>query len=103
MSIKDRISEKMVELDLNPTSLSQRAGLNKTYVRDLLANDDPNPRIKHLSSLAEALGVTLSWLHIGDKVEDFWAYKLDRIGKERVKGVLEFEREQTQKRNKSDQ
>jgi phage repressor protein C with HTH and peptisase S24 domain len=43
-------------LGFNPKSLSRAAGLNETYVRDILAGKSLNPKSEHLAKLAKALG-----------------------------------------------
>ena len=67
MDIKQRIETRMKEMGFNPTQLSKLAGLNQTYVRDLLAAGDPNPRVKHLSALAETLDVSVHYLVTGER------------------------------------
>lgn len=73
-----RIAARMEELGLNAKQLSLTAGLNETYVRDLLKAENPNPRFYHLKALANRLGVTVNWLDTGlegAEVVDIW----DRI------------------------
>ena len=83
-SMGKRILQKMDELDLNAKQLSLKAGLNETYVRDLLKADKPNPRLQHLKSLANELGVTVEWLDSGDnedsgaEIVSMWKHKLNR-------------------------
>ena len=82
-----RISERMTELGLNAKQLSLAAGLNETYVRDLLKTEKPNPRFYHLKALAGQLGVSMHWLDTGEEVEpeskpkaevvDIWSRILD--------------------------
>lgn len=60
-----RVYMRMVELGMNMKQLSIEAGLNETYVRDLLKDEDPNPRLKHLRALATALKVSLEWIENG--------------------------------------
>jgi transcriptional regulator with XRE-family HTH domain len=48
----------MAESGLNPRSLSLRAGLNATAVRDMLEGRSRFPRYDTVQSLADALGVT---------------------------------------------
>lgn len=84
MGIKERITQRMTELGLKPATVSSRAGLSATYIRDLLRHPDPNPRMQHLTALAEVLEVSAAWLMSGgDKVEpaeiiDIWDSIPDR-------------------------
>ena len=43
---------------LNPKSLSLAAGVNETYVRDILKGKSVNPRMEQLGKLAAKLGCT---------------------------------------------
>lgn len=49
------VSMRMAAKGLGPKALSLRAGLNETYVRDLLKGRSRNPRQAHLQKLANAL------------------------------------------------
>ncbi len=64
-----RIEMRMLELELNAKQLSLAAGLNETYVRDLLKTEKPNPRYFHLKALAEQLQVSVHWIDTGEDVE----------------------------------
>lgn len=91
MTIQDRIRQKMEELGLNPTALSKAAGLNQTYVRDLLESDDPNPRLRHLQALASVLGVKIEWLIEGadqNKIADIWS-RIPQRDREAAQRMLE--------------
>lgn len=85
-----RIIQKMEELGFNAKQLSLLAGLNETYVRDLLKADAPNPRLQHVKALARQLKVSVEWLDSGETVEggaeiiDLWSHKLDREDRERL-------------------
>ena len=71
----ERIFLKMEELGLNAKQLSLSAGLNETYVRDLLNSEDPNPRLRHVTALAKELGVSVAWLDTGSdgaEIVDIW-------------------------------
>lgn len=77
----ERIIKKMDELGLNAKQLSLTAGLNETYVRDLLRAENPNPRYFHLRALATTLAVSTHWLATGDgedNVIDFWDRRFDK-------------------------
>lgn len=49
----------MLALGLNPKSLSKKAGLNDTAVRDIIEGRSKNPRHDTLAKIARALGCTL--------------------------------------------
>jgi hypothetical protein len=57
-SFKSRLEFYMLKNGLNPTSLSKKARLNVTAVRDILQhNGTPNPRIDTFVKLCRALDV----------------------------------------------
>jgi len=57
-SFKERLKFYMIWAGLNPTSLSRKARLNVTSVRDILEHrGTPNPRIDTFIKLCHALGV----------------------------------------------
>jgi len=58
--VKDEIERRMKLLKLNPASLSQKAGLNRWYVRDLLEGKTRDPSAKSLAKLAFALGCSVA-------------------------------------------
>lgn len=59
------VTRRMKALGLNPKSLSKKAGLNQTFVRDLSKGKSRNPRADSLDKLATALGCTVSDLTNG--------------------------------------
>ena len=80
----ERILLKMKELDYNAKRLSIEAGLNETYVRDLLKADNPNPRFQHLQALADKLQVSVEWLGSGREsaeIVGIWDRIMDRQDK----------------------
>src|SRR4051812_32413333 len=57
-NFKSRLKFYMNRAGLNPTSLSKRARLNMTAVRDILEHEGmPNPRIDTFIKLCKALGI----------------------------------------------
>lgn len=62
-----RILARMNELGVNAKEVSLAAGLNETYVRDLLKAKEPNPRLQHIKALATELDTTIGWLDGDDK------------------------------------
>jgi len=49
------VERRMKALGLSPKSLSKKAGLNETFVRDLLEGRSRNPRADSLQKLARGL------------------------------------------------
>ncbi len=54
-----QIERRMTALKLNPKSLSQKAKLNDTAVRDIIEGRSKNPRHDTLQKIAKALGCTV--------------------------------------------
>lgn len=50
---------------LNQKELARRAGLNETYVRDLLEGRSQDPKLSKITAVASALGKDLAWLVSG--------------------------------------
>lgn len=93
MTIKDRIRERMEALDLNAKQLSVEAGLNATYVREIMRTDDPNPRLQHITAVAKRLGVSVAWLHTGVEpsvVMTFGGRRLSQKQAEQLEDYVEF-------------
>lgn len=64
--VAKQIERRMTALKLNPKSLSQKAKLNDTAVRDILEGRSKNPRHDTLQKIAKALGCSLGDL-TGDR------------------------------------
>lgn len=62
-----RVADLMAARGTNQKHLAQMAGLNETYVRDVLTGRSKNPRHQHLAKLAEALGTTIDQLVSDDE------------------------------------
>jgi len=73
MSVGDRIEKRLIVLGLKRAEASKKAGLNATYIRDLVEGRVRNPRSEHLARLAEVLETTLEWLAEGRGPEDHTA------------------------------
>ena len=58
--IARNVRQRMAAKGIGPKALSLKAGLNETYVRDLLKGRSRNPRQGHLRSLALALDCRVS-------------------------------------------
>jgi phage repressor protein C with HTH and peptisase S24 domain len=56
------VERRMKALGLNPKRLSKKAGLNETFMRDLLQGRSRNPRHDTLQKLAEALDCSVGEL-----------------------------------------
>jgi len=55
-TLGEEVHRRMGELGLNAKRLSLAAGLNETYVRDIMRGRTRNPRTDSLGKLARALG-----------------------------------------------
>jgi len=74
-SFKERLLFYMRKRHLNPTSLSRKAMLNMTAVRDILAHEKtPNPRIDTFIKLCHALGISPH--HLSPDFEKFYSSPL---------------------------
>lgn len=58
--VAKQIERRMKALNLNPKSLSQKASLNDTAVRDIIEGRSKNPRHDTLQKIAKALGCTVA-------------------------------------------
>ena len=81
-TFKKRLEFYMIKKGFNPTSLSRKARLNVTAVRDILKHSgNPNPRIDTFAKLCHALGV--SPYHLSPDFEKLYSarqrYLLDEI------------------------
>ncbi len=65
MDFRDRIRQRLEELDKKVTPTSLEAGLSATYLRKLLKNTDQSPSIEALEAIAKALETTTEWLLYG--------------------------------------
>jgi transcriptional regulator with XRE-family HTH domain len=62
MKIADEIRRRMRLLGLSAERLSLAAGLNKTYVRDIVTGRSGSPRLDNLAKVAAALSCSLDEL-----------------------------------------
>lgn len=81
---KTRLEFYMRKKGFNPTSLSRKAQLSATAVRDILEHEGvPNPRIDTFAKLCHALGV--STYHLSPDFEKLYSPRqrrlLDKIDK----------------------
>lgn len=63
--IVERIQARMAELNTNASTVSLKAGLGKTAVRDIVAGKSKKPTTDTMARIARALDCTLSYL-VGD-------------------------------------
>lgn len=64
-TILDRINARMAELEMNPTEVSVKAGLNPGYLRDVLRKNS-NPTTAKVARIAEVLGLSTAYLVTGE-------------------------------------
>lgn len=57
-----RLQEALNRTGENPTRLSERLGLSKSFVRDIMRGKTRSPRSESLDKLADALGTTTDYL-----------------------------------------
>lgn len=62
MSLIEELTRRMPEKGFTPKSLSLAAGLNETYVRDILVGKSKNPATSKVAKLADLLECTLEEL-----------------------------------------
>jgi DNA-binding Xre family transcriptional regulator len=77
--IARNVGLRMAIMGLGPKALSLKAGLNETYVRDLVQGRSRNPRQAHLQHLATALDCQVTDL-TGEPPDDPRLARLVAIG-----------------------
>lgn len=65
MSTKDRIAQRLKDLELSPHAASLKAGLNTHFLQAVLSGKSESPRGDNLTKLARALETTAQWLMDG--------------------------------------
>jgi transcriptional regulator with XRE-family HTH domain len=65
MDMRERIRTEMEAQGLNLKSLSLKAQLSETYVRDFLEGRSQDPKLSKIQAVADALGKSLAWLTEG--------------------------------------
>lgn len=70
MDFRERIRSKMDERGFKAFALAREAGLNESYIRDLLSGRSADPQFSKIEAVARALGVTLEWMMHGEGPED---------------------------------
>jgi transcriptional regulator with XRE-family HTH domain len=70
MSLVERIQRRLRATGLRPRRASELAGLNPTYLRDILDGRTRNPKTEQLTKLAAVLKTTSEWLLEGRGEEE---------------------------------
>lgn len=64
-TIAERLKARLRQLSLSPPQLAEKAGVNRSYVYDILRGRSENPNLEKLDRLAEVLKVDREWLRDG--------------------------------------
>lgn len=70
MNMRERIRAEMDRQGLNQKTLSLKAKLAETYVRDLLEGRSEDPKLSKILAVAQALGKDLKWLIEGEDLSE---------------------------------
>lgn len=62
MDLKDRIRERMIELDMRPVDLVNVTKMGSSKISQILNGKVTDPRLSTAKAIAEALGVTIDYL-----------------------------------------
>lgn len=62
MSLQNRLEQAMEHRNIKPKTLSLKAGLNETAIRDILKGRSQNPRTDTVRKIAETLHIRPEWL-----------------------------------------
>ena len=65
-SLADRIRARIAQMSLTPAKLAEMAGLNRSFVYDIVNGRSEKPNRAKLETLAEILKVDLNWLLHGN-------------------------------------
>lgn len=63
--LKSRVFTKINELGLSPETVSNRMGMDRSYLRKLFERSNQQPKIQTMKKLAGVLGVSVDWLATG--------------------------------------
>ena len=69
MTLVAEIERRMREVGFNAKQLSEKAGLNPTYVRDVIEGKSRDPAIHKVAKIAAALGCSLPDLWLASRAE----------------------------------
>lgn len=64
-TIAERLRARARQLGLNPPQIAAQAGVNRSFVYDILRGRSENPNLEKLDRLAEVLKVDRDWLRDG--------------------------------------
>lgn len=62
LSLADRLRARTQQLGLTPAQIAEMAGLNRSFVYDILRGRSENPNLERLAQLAYVLKVERNWL-----------------------------------------
>ena len=98
MDMRRRIRTEMDAQGLTQAELARRAGLNLTYVRDLLEGRSQDPKLSKILAVAHALGKDLSWLVEGKDAAEIAAVirGLPRAAAAEVMDFARFKKRQSE-------
>lgn len=68
-TFQQRLAAAILESGISITELSERAGLNRSTIQNYM-NGKFTPRLPELEKLAEALGVSVQWLRMGQETDN---------------------------------
>lgn len=91
MDMRARIRTEMEAQGLSLKSLSLKARLSETYVRDLLEGRSQDPKLSKIQAVADALGKSLAWLTTGEETAEVVSI-LPRLDKARRAQLTEYAR-----------
>lgn len=61
-TMADRLKARCRQLGINAGQVAERAGINRSFVYDIMRGRSENPNIERLDLVAQALGVERNWL-----------------------------------------
>jgi transcriptional regulator with XRE-family HTH domain len=91
MDMRERIRREMEAQGLNLKSLSLKAKLSETYVRDFLEGRSQDPKLSKIQAVADALGKSLAWLTEGEDSAEVVSI-MPRLDKSRRAQLTEYAR-----------
>lgn len=64
-TLADRLRARARQLDITPAHLAEKAGVNRSFVYDILRGRSAHPSREKLATISELLSVDLDWLLLG--------------------------------------
>ncbi len=80
--IGTRLKFEMEKIGINSTELARRSGVLTSFLYDVIREKSNNPSTIKLAKVAEALGVSLTYLASGSRTEENFATHLSNAKKE---------------------